>query len=501
MSAQSIKSAAARGVRWNGLATALRVGFLTLRMVVLARLLGQRDFGLASMVGVVLGYAQAYVDLGLSSALIQKQEQDPERLSTIFWLNLLAGVLSGGLLFALQTPVALLFKEPALVDLIAVSALQLPLVALGQQFEALFQRDLRFKLIAVVQIGADAVNTALAFVLALRGHGAWALVLGTLAGAALNSLGLFALGVRHWPVRFAFRPSQIKPHLRFGAYQLANVNVGYLTSNLDTIIIGRYLGTEAVGVYSLAQRVTQLPRRYINPVIAKVAFPVFARQNRDKARIAESLLSLQRSLSHLNAPLIVGLCVVAPLLVPFVYGEKWRDAVPLVQLLCAVALLGGVAGPTQIVRTALGHVRFNFHWTWSTGILHGLAMWAAASSGLMAIVLARSLLGFVLGIAMIAITLRFLDTGFTRFLYTLRTPALAALLMTAGVVGVLHLPVALSDVARLLLAIAVGAAVYIGISLWLDREFLQRSVRLLLGREGRPKPTAATQPAEGAPEP
>lgn len=501
MSAQSIKVAAARGVRWNGLATALRVGFLTLRMVVLARLLSQRDFGLASMVGVVLGYAQAYVDLGLSSALIQKQEQDPERLSTIFWINLLAGLVSGGLLFALQTPVALLFKEPALVDLIAVSALQLPLVALGQQFEALFQRDLRFKLIAVVQIGSDAISTALAFVLALKGYGAWALVLGTLTGAALNNVALFALGMRHWPVRLAFEPGKVKAHLHFGAYQLANVNVGYLTSNLDTIIIGRFLGTEAVGVYTLAQRVTQLPKRYINPVIAKVAFPVFAKQNRDKARMAESLLSLQRSLSHLNTPLIVGLFLVAPLLVPLVYGQKWRDSVPLVQVLCAISLASGIAGPTQLVRTALGHVRFNFHWTWTAGIAYGLAMWAVASRGLTAIVLARSLLGFVLSMALIAITLRFLDTSFLRFLRTLRTPALASLLMAAGVSVVLRLPAPLPEVVRLLTAILVGAALYIGLSAWLDREFLQRSLRLLLGLESKGKPAPAVQPGTDVREP
>jgi O-antigen/teichoic acid export membrane protein len=440
------------------------------------------------------------VDLGLSSALIQKQEQDPDRLSTIFWINLLAGLLSGGLLFALQTPVALLFKEPALVDLIAVSALQLPLVALGQQFEALFQRDLRFKLIAVVQIGSDAASTALAFVLALRGHGAWALVLGTLAGSGLNSLALFVLGMRHWPVRLAFRPGQIKSHLRFGAYQLANINVGFVTANLDTIIIGRYLGTEAVGVYSLAQRVTQLPKRYINPVIAKVAFPVFAKQSQDKAKMAESLLSLQRSLSHLNAPLIIGLCVVAPLLVPLVYGEKWRDSVPLVQLLCGLALLSGVAGPTQIVRTALGHVRFSFHWTWSTGILYGLGMWAAASSGLMAIVTVRTVLGLVLGITMVGITLRFLELSFVRSLQTLRTPTIGVLLMSASVYGVLQVPAPLPELVRLLVAIVVGAVVYIGVSAWLDGEFLWRSLRLLLGLHSKgkaaPPPPLMDEPRE-----
>ena len=86
------------------------------------------------------------------------------------------------------------------------------------------------------------------------------------------------------------------------------------------------------------------------------------------------------------------LCLVAPLLIPLVYGQKWQSSVPLVQLLCALGLVGGVSGPTQLVRTALGHVRFNFHWTWITGIAYGLVMWAAASSGLMGIVLARTAL-------------------------------------------------------------------------------------------------------------
>jgi len=294
-------------------------------------------------------------------------------------------------------------------------------------------------------------------------------------------VALFFLGIRHWPLRFAFQPSQIKSHLRFGAYQLANINIGYLTSNIDTVLIGRLLGPEALGVYTMAQRLTQMTRRYVNPVIAKVAFPVFAKQKDQKARMAESLLQLQRSLSHLNVPLIVGLGLVSPLLVPLMYGPKWASSVPLVQVLCVLALIGGVSGPTQIVRTALGHVRFNFHWTWTTGIVYALAMWAVSSQGLMAMVVVRTALGTVLSIAMIGVTLRFLDASPRGFLKAQRVPALGAVLMSGAVWAVLAVSASLPPVVRLGLAVVVGAAVYLGVSAKFDSEFIGKSFRLLLG--------------------
>lgn len=454
------------------------------RLAVLARLLSKRDFGVVTMVSMVLGYAQAYVDLGLSSSLIQKQEKDADKLSTIFWLNILGGVVTCVVLVALRTPAALLLKEPALIELIPIAALQLPISALGQQFEALFQRELRFKVTASVQIAGDVGNTVIAIVLATQGYGVWSLVIASLAGAALNSVLLFGLGIRRWPVRFTFRPREIKGHLRFGAYQLGNVNLGYLASNIDNVLIGRLLGAEALGLYSIALRLTQMPRRYINPVISKVAFPIFARQKEDTRRLTDSLLQLQRSLSYVNLPLIFGLLLVSPMLVPLMYGEKWTAAVPLVQVLCIAAALNGIAGPTQIIRTALGHVRFNFHWTWFSGAIYAAAMWAVAGYGLTAMVWSRTAVGVGLGIILISITLRFIGSGLLSFFGTVRSPAVATAAMSAAVGLVLSLTAEAAPLTRLLLCVATGALVYLGVAALLDRPFIERTLRLLLGLEG-----------------
>jgi O-antigen/teichoic acid export membrane protein len=282
-------------------------------------------------------------------------------------------------------------------------------------------------------------------------------------------------------VRFAFRPKEIRPHLRFGAYQLGNVNLGYLTSNIDNLLIARLLGAEALGLYSVALRLTQVTRTYVNPVISKVAFPVFAQRQDDYDKLARTLLSLQRSLSYVNLPLIVGLMFTSPLLVPILYGDKWTSAVPLVQVLCIVAILNGIAGPTAIIRTALGHVRFNFYWTCFTSVVFALGMWAGAAYGLRGMVWARTLVGTVLGLSMIGVTLRFINSGLLAFFAAVREPALAVVAMSAAVYGALLLSRGLPALAQLALAVAVGAVVFVGAALLLDREFVEKNVRLLLG--------------------
>lgn len=481
MNAKGVKGVAAAGVRWGGIASALRAVSMMARMAVLARLLSKHDFGVAQMVAMVLGYAQAYVDLGLSSSLIQKQERDPVKLSTVFWVNVLGGVVSAALVVAFKDVIASWLKEPELAPLIPLAVLSLPVSALGQQFEALFQRDLRFKLVAVLQMAGDVANTLVAIGMAYAGFGVRSLVVAQLAAAAINSVALFALGMRQWPVQLVFRPGEIRPHLRFGAYQLGNVNLGYLTSNIDNVLIGRLLGAEALGMYSVALRLTQMPRKYINPVISKVAFPVFAKRQDNFEKMAQTLLSLQRSLSYVNLPLIVGLMLTSPLLVPLVYGAKWASAVPLVQVLCIVAIINGIGGPTQIIRTALGHVRFNFYWTCSTGIVYALGMWAAAGYGLTGMVWARTLVGIGIGIALLGITLRFINSGLIAFFAAIREPALAALAMATAVYAVMAVSRGLPALVQLMVAVAVGAIVYLGVALLLDRAFVEKNVRLLLG--------------------
>jgi O-antigen/teichoic acid export membrane protein len=216
-------------------------------------------------------------------------------------------------------------------------------------------------------------------------------------------------------------------------------------------------------------------------VVSKVAFPVFAKQKDYRDKLAQNLLSLQRSLSYVNLPLTVGLMLTSPLLVPVLYGDKWASAVPLVQILCIFAILNGIGGPTQIIRTALGHVRFNFYWTSATGVLYGLGMWVGAAYGLSGMVWARTLVGFALAFCLIGITLRFIDSGLLSFLSAVRKPALAAVVMSAAVYPAIVLGRGLPALVHLILAVAVGAVVFVSAALLLDREFVEKNVRLLLG--------------------
>lgn len=476
-----LKARAAAGVRWLGIASAVRALLMVLRLAVLARLLSPSDFGLMSLVSVVLGFAQAYIDAGLSTSVIQRQEQDPDRLATLFWINVLLGVLTFAIVVLLRAPIALALNQPTLAPLLAVAALQLPIAAFGLQHAALLRREFEFKATAVQQIAVDSVNVLLAVVLASLGYGVWSLIYAALAGAALGSASMIAMGIRRWPLRLRFRPKEVTQHLRFGAYELGRLSVTYLSSNADSLLIGSLIGTDALGLYTMATRLTQLPRKYVAPVISRVALPVFARQQDNIQRMRGSLLTIQRMLGYVNAPLTLGLMLTAPVVVPLLSGSQWAGAVPLVSWLSVPVLLTGVAGPSQIVRIALGQFRFDFHWSWITGGMLALAMWAAAGHGLEWVVVVRSLLLSLISLVLIGITMRLVATSPIQFLTNLKRPALAALVMGAAVYLAMVSSEALASWQRAGLSVGLGAVVYASVAFACDRRFILDNLRAIFG--------------------
>jgi hypothetical protein len=127
-------------------------------------------------------------------------------------------------------------------------------------------------------------------------------------------------------------------------------------------------------------------------------------------------------------------------------------------------------------------VRFNFHWTWMSGVVYAAAIWLAADGGLMTMVVARTAVGVLSWIGLIWITLNFIESSPLRFLATLRYPTLATLVMAAAVWGAMTLSAGLPDLLRLGLVVSTGAVVYLATAALLDRAFLLRNVKLLLGR-------------------
>ncbi|MFH1976753.1 MAG: MOP flippase family protein [Pseudomonadota bacterium] len=358
----TLKQQAVSGVKWSGISmgAVTALGFVTL--AVLARLLSPADFGLMGMIMVVIGFAQAFADMGISNAIIYRQDATKDQLSSLYWLNILAGVIVFCVVCASTPLVVGFYHEPRLSKLLYLTALVFLITPLGQQFQILLQKELQFNRLAKIEIATVVVNSTVTIGSAFAGLGVYSLILGQLIATATKVALLCSAGSRQWRPSLHFAKRDLKGYVSFGLYQMGERAINYLNSNLDYLLIGSMLGASALGYYTLAYNLIIRPSTMINPVITKVAFPVFSRIQNETERIKRVYLKILQLLSIFNFPMMIGLAVVAPVAVPVIFGEQWLPSIILIQILTIVGLLRSIGNPVGSLLLAKGRADLGFKW-------------------------------------------------------------------------------------------------------------------------------------------
>src|SRR5208283_3831626 len=237
----------------QGVSFALRVGSL----MVLARLLGPKDFGLVGMVTAFTGVLTLFRDFGLSSAAVQRATVTDEQISTLFWINVLFGALLCLLTVAMAPLIAAFYHEPRLFAVAAVLAIGFVFNAAGIQHSVLLQRQMRFTALALIGVVSLILGTACAIGGAMAGYGYWALVGMTVSLPFTNTIGLWLTS--GWVPGMPQRRVGIRSMMRFGATLTLNGLVVYVASNLEKVLLGRFWGVDAIGIYGRAYQLVTIP--------------------------------------------------------------------------------------------------------------------------------------------------------------------------------------------------------------------------------------------------
>ena len=315
------------------------------------------------MATLVTGFAQAYTDLGISVAIIHRQDDaTEEELSSLYWLNLFTGFVAFAAVWSCSPLITSMFGEPRLLPLLRVVDFVFLITPIGKQFEILLEKDLKFNMLAGQEIAASVAGFVVAVACAVYGFGVWALVLSLLVTAILKTALLLGVGLARYRPHFHFRRSDLRGYIAFGLYQLGERTVNFASEKLDQVLIGSMLGAQALGFYNFAFNMTAQPIWRINPIITRVAFPVFARMQHDTAALRRGYLRLTRVVATINAPLLLGLAAVAPLAVPLIFGAKWAPSVVLIQILSFVALWRSTGNPIGSLQLAKGRPDLGFKW-------------------------------------------------------------------------------------------------------------------------------------------
>jgi O-antigen/teichoic acid export membrane protein len=331
----------------------LRLGSL----MVLARLLGPKDFGLVGMVTAFTGVLELFRDFGLSSATVQRTTVTNEQISTLFWINILVGLVLGLLAAAIGPAIATFYHEPRLVGVTTVLAAGFLFNAAGVQHSALLQRQMRFTALAVISVVSLVVGTAIAIFGAKAGYGYWALVAMTVALPLSSTIGLWLTTA--WIPGMPHRRVGIRSMMRFGGTITLNGLVVYVASNFDKVLLGRFWGVDAIGIYGRAYQLVNIPTANMNSTVGEVAFSALSRLQGDPGRLKSYFLKGYSLVLALTLPTTIGCALFADDIVFVFLGPKWRDAAAIFRLLAPTILVFAIANPLSWLLTSIGLVGRN----------------------------------------------------------------------------------------------------------------------------------------------
>jgi O-antigen/teichoic acid export membrane protein len=331
-------------------------GFI-LRLVsimVLARLLGPKDFGLVGMVTVFTGVLSLFRDFGLSSAAIQCATVTDEQISTLFWINLLVGALLGFLSAAMAPFIAAFYHEPRLLGVTIALASGFLFNAAGVQHGVLLQRQMRFTALAVINTVGLIVGTAIAIVGAMAGYGYWSLVAMALAMPLITTIG-FWLSTGWVPGRPRRRVG-IRSMMRFGSIVTVNGLVLYIANNLEKVLLGRFWGVDALGIYGRSYQLINIPTDNLNSAAGEVAFAALSRLQDDPSRLRSYFLKGYSLILAMTLPITVACALFADDVVFVLLGAKWAAAAPILRLLAPTIFIFAIANPLGWLMFSLGKV-------------------------------------------------------------------------------------------------------------------------------------------------
>jgi len=329
---------------------ALRIGSL----MVMARLLSPRDFGLVGMVTAFTGVLSLFRDFGLSAATVQRVNITEHQMSTLFWINLLVGAALS-LLTAAVAPLAVAFyHEPHLFWVTIAVGSSFLFNSAGVQHSALLQRQMRFTALAKIDVISWAGSTLIGISLALAGFGYWALVGAAVSLPVVGTICMW-FATRWFPGR-PRRGVELRSMMRFGGGLTLTGLIVYVAYNFEKVLLGRFWGAGAVGLYGRAYQLSTIPTDNLNSAVGEVAFSALSRVRDDPPRFRSYFLKAYSLVLALTLPITMAVALFAPELIAVLLGPKWKESAPIFRLLSPTILIFALINPIGWLIFSLGMV-------------------------------------------------------------------------------------------------------------------------------------------------
>jgi len=425
----TIKQKAISGIKWTSLSSVVIALIQIAQVSILARLLSPSDFGLMAIVMVVIGFSRIFSDMGISNAIIHKQNTTHRQLSSLYWLNIASGLTVFFIITTCSPLIALFYKEPKLTELLIILATSFIMLGIGNQYRVLFQKELQFNLMAKIEIASAFGAFSIAILSALKGLGVYTLAYASLTNTIISSSLFLFFGLRVHKPSLVFNYNEIKDYIGFGLYQMGDSTLNYFNAEFDVILIGRLLGPESLGIYSIVKQLVMRPAQIINPIITRVTFPIMAKVQDDDEQLKKIYLKTIHYLASVNFPIYITMAILSDPIVMIMFGQTWREGIPILQILSIYAMLRSTGNPIGTLVMAKGRMRLSFYWNLSLFLFIPLVVWYGSRFGITGVASSLLLLqAFLIIPIWFFIVRRLCYSGFLEYYKQMLTPLLFSVL-------------------------------------------------------------------------
>lgn len=427
--------------------------------ITVMRILSPSDYGLMAMATAVTGLTMLLNGMGMGAALVQKQELDQQSIAQVFGLLILFNATLYLLLFVSAPPIAHFFAEPRLVSMLRVISLEFLIMPVTSLAHAVLSRKMGFKKIALVELVRMLTASLVTLALALTGHGVWSLIIGNLMGVIAAAIG-FSIAARHlcWP---NFSPRGMRSFMGFGGLVALNRVLWFIFTQIDVFLIGKILGKEQLGFYSVAKHLASLPAAKISGMLNDVSFAAFSRIQHDQEQVRKHLCKAVQLLSFCLFPVFFGISAVTPELVGVLLGEKWHQAIIPLQLLSLVMPLRMLTGLLPPVLMGVGRPEVNVSNLFIGCLIMPISLLIGMQWGLLGACLSWVVVYPFYFLMVLKRSLPVLGLRINDYLAVIRPAVLAAVVMYLTVLGFRQVVTANLFTATMDLAILVMAGVFI----------------------------------------
>ena len=476
---------ALKGIQWSSISQFSRQLVQYITTIILANILSPNDFGLMAMALVVTGFIDVFKDLGTSSALIHLDSINQVLISTIFWVNILFGLVFTLIIFLSSQIIAFFFNSNDIIPILKLVSFLFLISSFGILPRALLERELQFNKLAKVEIFSTIMGSFVGLSMAYLGYGVWSLIFQILVNNFFQSF--LVVFIKKIKPKFQFSLISLKSVSNY-SLNLVGYNIfNYLIRNADYMLIGKYLGEGQLGNYYLAYKIMLYPLQSISLVISRVMFPIYSRLKDDLEKFKVVYLKTTNSIALITFPMMIGMIAISKYFVSVFFTNPWDSGLlyRLLIILAPVGLIQSIATTTGSIYMATGKTNWMLLWGILSGVVTVSGFFIGLNWGVIGIGISYLIVTIILLYPVFYIPLKIIQLKFLDFVSNFLRIILSCLIMYAILIGFTSLFLVGQEPKIGFISLLIfGIILYPFIIFIIDKENIYNLISLIKGSDG-----------------